>query len=528
MKAASPRKLSWLPIAGLTTLFMVPVVIYSIGNRMHSSTPLKLPILEFATLEKFDTAVIETIDQYNILENFFSPLFEETDTGEIAGLLAKSAVWQDNSVVIELKDDLKSSTGMPITSEDVAFSLKRILITQRNTHGNLAEIFPNCAALVSPFELCSDIAIVDRLKVRLTPHKESLWLLETLIAQDYAIIPIDAVDRESLKIIDYRNTSGPYWVSEEQRGQGFTVRANENHSHMREFPNAPREAQFVNFPASQTNNLAQAFLEGKITYFPKYYIPSEFKINEIFSQNRKGEGIEVHRTEPNFSRYMQFTNRGLQELSLSERIGMSNFVFSAFQQQFKAAGIQLQTSVTFFPQTADGALNETETESIQALRNSAPAEFFPRVELGTRFGSASVISKAFEAANAPVGLVEYKDINRHVVAETGNIHEPHAYILAHDVSQKETLSSVSPLIYAGLLHETRASGQAWLKKYASESKKELRLKMLQEAHYSALSSGRLVPLYTQGTSSLVSAPWSFKNYPKRRIVDALWLLSLNQ
>jgi ABC-type transport system substrate-binding protein len=151
--------------------------------------PLVLPIVAYTGVQMFDTANIKTADEYLILRNLFSPLFDTADNGELQGVLAESSQWVGDTVQIRLRDGLRTLDGLPITAHDAAFSLKRLLVLGKNTHARLGDIFPNCRGITSPHQECADITAADQNVLILRPENEKIWLLDTLASQDFAIIP---------------------------------------------------------------------------------------------------------------------------------------------------------------------------------------------------------------------------------------------------------------------------------------------------------------------------------------------------
>ena len=96
-------------------------------------------------------------------------------------------------------------------------SFKRLMILSRNTHGDFKSLVCPEVELKSVFDDCPRMEIEGNTLI-LTPRYRSDLLVGMLSAIDFAIIPRKSFDPESLKITDYRNTSGPYYVDQDKWG----------------------------------------------------------------------------------------------------------------------------------------------------------------------------------------------------------------------------------------------------------------------------------------------------------------------
>jgi hypothetical protein len=93
-----------------------------------------------------------------------------------------------------------------------------------------------------------------------------------------------------------------------------------------------------------------------------------------------------------------------------------------------------------------------------------------------------------------------------------------------DTDPKASLSGITNVVQSMYFHHDQSAIDAWLKNYARETSRATRLDMLREAHFNALNSAYLVPIYSTATALMVRKPWDPSDYPQRNIVDALWLL----
>ena len=117
---------------------------------------------------------------------------------------------QGTLIVFKLREGLRFSDGSPLTSADVAWSLRRVLAP--STQAVVAEEF------LSPSEVTVDTP--DKLTVRIHLPKRIIG-----IGQIFDEIAIEPADRPS----EGRVTSGPFTVAEYQRGQYVRLRRNPNY-----------------------------------------------------------------------------------------------------------------------------------------------------------------------------------------------------------------------------------------------------------------------------------------------------------
>lgn len=484
-----------------------------------------LPLLGFTGLKQMDTALIRTADEYLILQNLYSPLFQSADSGEIEGVLVDSVEWQAHQLIIKMKAGLTTVDGHRIDARDAVFSLKRLMVLQSNTHARLADLFPNCANLKSVDDQCPEVRIIDDLTFSLSPQNERIWLLETLTSEDFAVIPIQSVDPETLKIQDYRNTSGPFFVSEDFGVNGFRLRAHEAHPLFSGRSGFPTSVLFRAMIGPDAENLARSFLEGKFTYYPKYFAPGASELAKI-SRGAVGP-VEVHSTQLSFTRVIRFTKRGMTELSQKERFRIGNAFFESLSSHYRKDGLSIAPLYAFYPESADGALLNEDLAAIKSARGVENLTETMHLEVGCLPGAKALLTPFVQHDRLQLEITEYDDIVANRVAADHSVREPHLYYISTDADPKAALSGVSNVISNLFLHVEKDDADAWLRVFAGEESREKRNEMLRILHQQALETAQLIPLYGFPASSVIRSPWTFSDFPKRIVVDALWLLKPN-
>lgn len=144
---------------------------------------------------------------------------------EIIGGVAEEFNWVGNDLHLKIRHDLKTASGIPITSEDVVLSLKRLIILSGNTHGNFKDLVCPGAELKSLTENCAGISSKSNVVILKAGTKKS-FLLPMLTAIDFAIIPKGSIDPKTLAIVNYKETSGPYFVEQDSEQGRLVLKAN--------------------------------------------------------------------------------------------------------------------------------------------------------------------------------------------------------------------------------------------------------------------------------------------------------------
>jgi ABC-type transport system substrate-binding protein len=182
-------------------------------------------------LSVYEPTKIHYAPEYIFLENVFSPLIElHQENGDIVQGVADRFEWVGNELHFHIRDGLTTVTGIPITAKDAEFSLKRLLVKSGNTHGNFHDLMCINYEMKTIEDNCPGIRVEGNTLV-LAPDERKEFLLPMVAALDFAIIPKGSVDPKTLDIIDYKNTSGPYYVKEDDGKGNIKLGVNQNHYH---------------------------------------------------------------------------------------------------------------------------------------------------------------------------------------------------------------------------------------------------------------------------------------------------------
>ena len=155
------------------------------------------------TVDKYEPTGIQFDFEYIFLENVFSPLVEMNKDGHVEPGVAEQIDWLGNELKLTIRSSLKTISGQKITTDDVVFSLKRLLVLSGNTHGNFKDIVCPGVDLKSVEDDCDGIRKDDE-AVYIRAKGGTAFLLPMLSSIDFAIIPRSSVDPQTLKIINFK------------------------------------------------------------------------------------------------------------------------------------------------------------------------------------------------------------------------------------------------------------------------------------------------------------------------------------
>ena len=170
--------------------------------------------------------------------------------------------WRDQKFYLVIRDDLKTVDGYPITAEDVMLSFKRLMILSQNTHGDFKSLVCPETELKSVFDDCPRMEIEGNTLI-LTPRYRSDLLVGMLSAIDFAIIPRKSFDPVSLKITDYRNTSGPYYVDQDNGDGNIVLKPNPTHFHFEE--SMAQEVRLIPTKDKNKGEIIELLTRGRLT-----------------------------------------------------------------------------------------------------------------------------------------------------------------------------------------------------------------------------------------------------------------------
>jgi MarR-like DNA-binding transcriptional regulator SgrR of sgrS sRNA len=478
---------------------------------------LKVGFLGNKPIADYEPTNIHFVYEYLLLENIYSPLVELDPSGQLVPGVAESFRWENDSLHLKIRQ-MRTQNGTPITPDDIVFSLKRLLVLSQNTHGNFKDVICPGKTLHSVADDCPGIRSEGQ-EVILTPAdagKMRAFLLPMLAAIDFAIIPKSSVDSKTLKILNFKETSGPYFVDQDD-GNGHTVlKINPLHYHA-----SQKMAQTVLLkPTSLTglHNAMDAFAQGDVDHL---MTSNGAKLEDLLAYAKSHSDVDVHATAQIRKHMLVFTNRGMKELSLEQRRWIGSLVKASILSKMNGV-VGYETADQFFPPTGDGSLSKDELHTI-ALNRPNPAPI-PALRIGMLRAVdlenwAGVIRENIPSATIyrEMQLPELYDYSEKAEEE------PHAFIASVDTGFLEDIGLLSYWLNAGLLGLSKSERQIWLAKYMATGDQKTRLLALHDLHLNAIENAAAVPLLSSSFIAITRKPWKM-DLSNLFVNNQLWLV----
>lgn len=449
----------------------------------------------------YEPTRIHLAPEYIFLENAFSPLVEVSPKdGSLRPGVAESWVWDGDKIRLKIRQGLKTIDGYEITAKDAEFSLKRVLVRTGNTHGNFQSLVCGSTELKSAEDYCEGITVEGNdliLKVK----GKSAFILPMLSGIDFAIIPKPSVDPKTLDIVDYRNTSGPYYVSKDDENGALILSVNPNHYHSN--AQIPQTIRLIPVDRADHNASLKLFKDGDVDLVTTI---DGARPEEVITLSEKVKGSTLHITANIRTIVLVFTERGLKELTEEQRLAIGTKIKEALVPTFKNLP-GYEPASQYFPSFSYGALEE------KTLMNIAKREI-PDVDLKNlnlrlttlRVGDVEVFRKLIKEKIPSISVEEGANVPAFTKHEDPT-QMPHMFIGGPDTGYHEDISLISYMLVSGTFGMSQKERADWLASYMAKSEKEDRLKMLRSIHESSLRKGVLVPLLACPYAAVAQNGW---------------------
>ncbi len=467
----------------------------------------------------YEPTRIHLAPEYIFLENTFSPLVElDPETGKVVAGVAEDWAWTGDLLRFKIRKNLKTIDGIPITAKDAEFSLKRAIVRSGNTHGNFKDLVCASSSVKSINDPCEGIFTEgDTLVLKI--HGKSQFILPMLSGIDFAIIPKSSVDLNTLDIVNYRNTSGLYFVDKDSESGHIELGINPNHYHFSQ--KVAQRVFLVPTEPTQKEMSLKLFSENRVDLITT--IDAARPETVIKFAGLKNDRT-LHKTANIRTMALFFTERGLKELSPEERLFLSQKIRNALTPYFSTLP-GYEVTHQFFPSFGDGAIDQS--TALKLSDRKSPIESITRnLKVSTlRIGGFQVFKEKIEQLLPSVSVGEIE--NAPAFSKYDSLDDmPHAFLAGPDTGFNEDISLISYTMAAGLLGLPKRDVPGWLEKYMSLPEKKDRMKMLQAIHLEALKNVAVYPLFACPYTALMQNGWQsklsliFANNP-------LWLITRN-
>lgn len=456
----------------------------------------------------YDPADARDNSDFFFLENIFSPLTEYSAGNSLVSGLAESYEWRDGQARLRLRSGLATVDGRPVTAADAELSLKRLLILGGTKYSFLS--VPLCGKppgrLSDP---CPGLRTEDAERTLVIDFPEQRTFLFRLLANiDYSIIPRASFDHATLKITDYRNTSGPYYVHADSGGGRVTLKANP--AHYRYSPDMPGTVTVKSIEETALKEQVYRLLkDGEGDYLTISVVRRPSDKLRFAEEN---PGYAVHSTRPLRLLSVVFTPKGRDRLTLQERF----FIAARLRELYLERNSLGQAPDQIFH--LEGQLSPAQAGRLRELFASAGAAPLLKQVAADRL--YNYFSRDGEAIKKWLPRVAYADRLR---KQRKRAPEPDFRIFSAEIGLQDDLSLVLHYLDSDFFGLTAAETEAWRQKYLAAADKRERMALLRELQFDTMALGRALPLGLMPYASLARRPWAF-NYPEAIAGDQLWRL----
>ena len=478
------------------------------GTDLQEETTLRVAFPHNKPADFYEPAEIHLSNEYFFLEGIYSPLVElSNEQGAPVSSIAKEFYWQGRELHFVIRDDLQTIDGHKVGVDDAITSLKRLLILSKNTHGDFKNLICPDIQLETMEEDCPRIKKQgNTLILDLVEQKD--FVIPMLAAIDFAIIPRSSINPKTLKIIDYRNTSGPYYVERDEGGGHIVLKANPAHFHYS--PKMPQELVLVPTAGVGRDKVVEWYKKGDIDHITT--------IGKVFVDDLRQVGLQ----DSNFyeSIYIQtevayITEKGKKRIPPERRLAFAKSLQKAFHEHYKGRegyrGIQ-----QFFTASHGGQGLSRESEDLLS-------DMFRRVVMEQ--SGEGIFLGIFKSKDN--GLEEYSEISQKYMPDLrvelpkgmptftklADEDMPDYMLVNTDSGFLEDIGLLSYTMNAGVFGLSPQEGKAWLKDYMDTKDKTERLRKLERMHTKSLIEGLMIPLIAMPYVAVVKKPWKIHFSP---------------
>lgn len=473
------------------------------AHRSFYGGELRVLFNSTAPLSDYEITSPAYSQDYFFLENVFSPLVEYSSGDEIVSGLAESYRWDGGDAVFRMRTGVRTIDGRVIDARDAELSLKRAFILGGRDFDVLRVPLCGPRPLRSLSDPCPGLKVLDGGQVLVMGFGEKKPLLFHLLTNiTYGVVPRGALDPVTLKIKDYRNTSGPYYVASDLGGGAFVLAANPGHYRYSE--RMPLRVRLVPLTKVITNEEALAMLsEGKVDYIVNNLVrnPAD-KLRFAAAM----PGYSASLTQPIRLVYLVFTKKGIERLSMAER-----FFIARKARELYLSGRELcEAPYQIF--RMEGALSKAQLSEIKDRLEGA-SEYVIKRRLSALWTKMYFFRKEDDFGAWLPGLSDAAD------GKT----ELDFFFNSGDVGFQDDIGLLSYYLKRRFFDMTEEEKDGFFRKYESLKDKKERALLLRDLQYRAISRGRVLPVALMPYSSLARAPWKFQ-FPSMCAGDNLWRL----
>lgn len=474
--------------------------------NVTATLPVKLDIT------KLDPANISFADEYTVLEHIYSPLVEVNKKGELIPGLAEKFEWHGNEAHFTLRTNFILPNGRPLDSEDVILSLKRLLVLDKNVHGKISSLLCLDKKMTKIEDDCTSISKIENKVILKLKHKVP-FLFKILASIDYAILPREVIDLKTLKIKDFKNSTGPYTLKSSNDG---TIELSINKHHYHYSPKAPQEIKYI-VPSKSSIELLRS---GKLDIITTD--DSTSTSAELINASEDGL-FNLHQTFKIKTSLLTFTRKGKESILPERRFIIGKIIRDVFNKKITGS-TSSEPTFQFFPKLSEAGLSPDDIKDIE--KRYSNIELSEEKGKGIKLYVSPKKIKSFKALISPkLPLLEI--VSDHFPDPFDNSSKNVDMFIANtDTGFLEEVGLISYSVNFGYFGLTKKESSEWLKKYTRTISKTKRLELLRTLHINALTEPTVVPLYHSPYVALSTLNWEM-DFSQFYSNSQLWHLRKN-
>jgi MarR-like DNA-binding transcriptional regulator SgrR of sgrS sRNA len=482
--------------------------------EMSKKPTLRIPIFLRQLSESIHPERIDSIEQYTLINALFSPLVLFDNSGRIEANLATRFYWQDEqTLVFEFDREQKTVDGYSVGAVDALLSLKRMILLNNNMHGSISDRLEVPDSFRKLEDAIPNLFVKDN-KLHLRLKKRDFAILHILASADYAVIPSMSIDKATLKIIDFRNTTGPFYLKSEDDKQAVLE---QNKSHFRLSDSNANEIfclKFWNSPGAAVD----AFMRGDLDHIPT---ASPISSKDYIKMSEKTDA-QLHQTRDIMLYFGIFTESARKRFSAQERATIADLIGQSVRKSITKVSHLARPTSQFFHEDGVGYVSSPELDRKKSVvidsastQRLDPKSLDINIESSERFGS--LVKKFAEQ--------EFRKISLHPRTDTlGRVASSEVDIIftGIDVGLKEDFTGLSFAIELGIFPFAPAEGRDWLMKLSYNDDSKNRASMIQALHEKALvTEPTIIPLYRLPTFAVTQNGWKM-DLPSLWVTERFW------
>jgi hypothetical protein len=498
----------WVSVLPLALALVVTMTTQLRDKGMSS---IRVGLNWTGSAQELDPGNIVLATQYHLISNLYGRLIKYNQSGQLVSDVPKSFELFDRSIRFIFDSRATTVDGHTIDARDAELSLKRLILKGTAGHGDIRKFLCPGYQLKSLEDRCPGVSR-DGNSLTLTVEKSEYLplLIPTLQSADYSIIPASVINPTNGELLDkrHRNTSGPYYVEEDDKEGNLILRANPRHYLYNE--QMPLEVKYVALGGSR--NGSELFLEGKIDVLPtQHYWTGEAATKILTSSN-----FNVHETLPIRLLLIMFSESALKKFSVQQRFVSALAVGNAFREKFGMQGGTLTSQ--FFQALSDGSLTNDELKTISRVRKEASTQTKNPMVYGALPRHFERLQNNFtNDSNVIIKKVEQSPFS------LPKTERPDLFVATNDAAWTENISLIGYNIEVGTFTLPNIDLSEWLQNYISISEKDQRIKVLRELHLKMLMNASFVPIEAAPYYAAAHKPWVF-NQSKLAAGTDLWMM----